>query len=120
AWINLGVARYQAGDWEGALVAWENLTGKNSQTLEEELLTLNNLAFLYRERGDSPRARELLERALAKLEAQGGYARIEAMLRGNLGEVAARDGDIAGDERLYGEALEMARRMRARGHVAAT
>src|SRR5436305_808437 len=62
AWNNLGVARSLAGDWDGALEAWEKLTGKSGQTLEEELHNLNNLGFLYRERGDSPRARELFPR----------------------------------------------------------
>ena len=114
AWNNLGVARYLAGDWDGAVEAWENLRARHGQTAEEELLTLNNLAFLCRERGDSPRARELLEQALAKLEARGAYPRIEAMVRANLGEVAAREGDVAAAQRLYGEALEIARRIGAR------
>jgi signal transduction histidine kinase/tetratricopeptide (TPR) repeat protein len=120
AWNNLGVARYLAGQWDGALEAWEKLTQKNRQTLEEELLTLNNLGFLYRERGDSPRARELLGRALEKVRASAGYARIEAMLRGNLGEVAAREGELAAAEKLYGETLEIARRIGARDEVVET
>jgi signal transduction histidine kinase len=120
SWNNLGVARYLAGQWEGALEAWEKLTEKDSQTLEEELLTLNNLGFLYRERGDSPRARELLGRALEKIQASGGYARIEAMVRGNLGEVAAREGDLATAEKLYGQTLEIALAIGARDEVVET
>ncbi|TMA25415.1 MAG: GAF domain-containing protein, partial [Deltaproteobacteria bacterium] len=42
------------------------------------------------------------------------------MLCGNLGEVAAREGDIANAERLYGEALEIARRIGARDEVVET
>jgi signal transduction histidine kinase len=114
AWNNLGVARYLAGEWDGALEAWQRLTEKKARTLEEELITLNNLGFLYRERGDSPRARKQLERALAKIQQSGGYARIEAMILGNLGEVAAREGDLAGAEALYGRTLEIARRIEAR------
>ncbi len=114
AWINLGVARYLSGDWDGALDAWEKLTGKSGQTLEEELLNLNNLAFLYRERGDSPRAKALLTRALSKLRRATGYARIEAMLCGNLGEIAAREGDAAGARALYRQTLDIARRIGAR------
>ena len=114
AWNNLGVARYLAGEWDGALEAWEKLAEKKSQTLEEELITLNNLGFLYRERGDSPRARELLRRGLARLQLSGGYARIEAMMLGNLGELAAREGDLPGAEALYGRTLEIARRIGAR------
>ncbi|HZX94976.1 MAG TPA: serine/threonine-protein kinase, partial [Myxococcales bacterium] len=120
AWNNLGVARYLAGNWSGALEAWERLAQKKTQTLEEELLTLNNLGFLYRERGDLPRARELLDNAISKIRSAGGYARIEAMARGNLGETAARAGDLAAAERLYGEALEIARRIGARDEVVET
>jgi serine/threonine-protein kinase PknK len=113
AWINLGVARYLSGDWDGALDAWEKLTGKSGQTLEEELLNLNNLSFLYRERGDSPRAKSLLTRALDKVRRATGYARIEAMLCGNLGEIAAREGDAAGARALYRQTLEIAHRIGA-------
>ncbi|HET9754089.1 MAG TPA: tetratricopeptide repeat-containing sensor histidine kinase, partial [Myxococcales bacterium] len=120
AWNNLGVARCLAGDWHGALEAWERLTEKKGQTLEEELLTLNNLGFLYRERGDLPRARELLGDALSRIRSAGGYARIEAVVCGNLGEVAAREGDVAGAERFYAQALEIARRIGARDEVVET
>jgi signal transduction histidine kinase len=120
AWINLGVARYLSGDWDGALDAWEKLTGKSGQTLEEELLNLNNLAFLYRERGDSPRAKALLTGALTKLRRATGYARIEAMLCGNLGEIAAREGDAAAARSLYRQTLEIARRIGARDEAVET
>ncbi len=119
AWNNLGAARYLAGEWDGALEAWEKLREK-SQTLEEELLILNNLGSLYRERGDSPRARDLLQQALAKIQQAGGHARIEAMVRGNLGEVAAREGDAAGARALYRETLEIAQRTGARGELVET
>ncbi len=114
AWNNLGVARYLAGEWDGALEAWEKLTEKKTRTLEEELITLNNLGFLYRERGDWPRARELLRRALSRIELSAGYARIEAMILGNLGEIAAREGELAEAEALYGRTSEIARRIGAR------
>jgi len=120
AWNNLGVARYLAGDWDGALEAWEKLTGKSGQTLEEELHNLNNLGFLYRERGDSPRARELFTRALTKVRRAGGYARIEAMVCGNLGEIAAREGDPASAGELYRQTLEIARRIGARDEILET
>jgi tetratricopeptide (TPR) repeat protein/putative methionine-R-sulfoxide reductase with GAF domain len=119
AWNNLGAARYLAGEWEGALEAWEKLRDK-SQTLEEELLILNNLGSLYRERGDSPRAKELLQQGLAKIQQAGGHARIEAMIRGNLGEVAAREGDLAGAAALYRETREIAERTGARDELAET
>jgi serine/threonine-protein kinase PknK len=120
AWNNLGVARYLAGDWSGALEAWEKLSGKKDQTTEEELLTLNNLGFLYRERGDFPRARELLTRALTKIRRGGGYARIEAMVCGNLGEIAAREGDASAAEALYRQTIEIARRIGARDELLET
>jgi signal transduction histidine kinase/tetratricopeptide (TPR) repeat protein len=113
AWNNLGAARYLAGEWDGALEAWEKLREK-SQTIEEELLILNNLGSLYRERGDSPRAKDLLQQALAKIQQAGGYARVEAMVRGNLGEIAAREGDLAGAGTLYRDTLEIARQTGAR------
>jgi signal transduction histidine kinase/tetratricopeptide (TPR) repeat protein len=119
AWNNLGAARYQAGEWDGALEAWEKLREK-SQTLDEELPILNNLGSLYRERGDSPRARDLLQQALAKIQQAGGYARIEAMVRGNLGEIAAREGDLAGAEVLYRDTLEIARQTGARDELVET
>jgi signal transduction histidine kinase/tetratricopeptide (TPR) repeat protein len=114
AWNNLGVARYLAGEWDRALEAWEKLGDSKSRTLEEELLTLNNLGYLYRDRGDLPRAKDLLRRALSKIQEAGGYARLEAMVRGNLGEVFAREGDLAGAQALYLETLEIARRIDAR------
>jgi signal transduction histidine kinase/tetratricopeptide (TPR) repeat protein len=113
SWNNLGVTRYLAGDWAGALQAWEKLAAR-PQTLEQELLTLNNLGFLYRERGDLPRARELLQRAREKLSAAGGFARLEATVRGNLGEIAARAGDLATAAVLYRETAELALRLGAR------
>jgi len=119
AWNNLGAARYLAGEWDGALEAWEKLREK-SQTLEEELPILNNLGSLYRERGDWPRAKELLEQALAKIGQAGGHARIEAMVRGNLGEIAAREGDVAGAAALYRETLEIAERTGARDELVET
>ncbi|MFL5313234.1 MAG: GAF domain-containing protein, partial [Myxococcales bacterium] len=119
AWNNLGAARYLAGEWDGALEAWEKLREKG-QTLEEELLILNNLGSLYRERGDSPRAKDLLQQGLAKIQQAGGHARIEAMIRGNLGEVAAREGDLAGAAALYHETREIAERTGARDELAET
>lgn len=120
AWNNLGVARYLAGEWDRALEAWEKLGGKKCQTVEEELLTLNNLGYLYRDRGDLPRAKDLMARALGKIQEVGGYARMEAMVRGNLGEVAAREGDLAGAEELYLETLAIARRIDARDEIVET
>jgi signal transduction histidine kinase/tetratricopeptide (TPR) repeat protein len=120
AWNNLGVARYLAGEWDRALEAWEKLGTKKSRTIEEELLTLNNLGYLYRETGDLPRAKDLLRRALAKISEAGGYARMEALVRGNLGEVAAREGDLQGAEALYLTTLELARRIDARDEVVET
>ncbi|HWE23945.1 MAG TPA: ATP-binding protein [Myxococcales bacterium] len=120
AWNNLGVARYLAGEWEGALEAWEKLAGRTSRTVEEELVTLNNLAYLYRERGDFPRAKDLLRRALARIGEVGGYARLDAMVRGNLGEVAAREGDFAAAESLLQETKEVARRIDARDELLET
>ena len=119
AWLNLGAARYLAGEWDGALEAWEKLREK-SQTGEEELLTLNNLGSLYRERGDFPRAKDLLEQALSKIQQAGGYARIEAMVRGNLGEIAAREGEVARAAELYRDTLEIAQRTGARDEVVET
>ncbi len=117
AWNNLGVARYLAGEWDQALEAWEKLSGKKDQTLEEELLNLNNLGFLYRERGDWPRARELLTRALESIRRAGGHARIEAMVCGNLGEVAAREGDPAAAGALYEKTIEISQRIGARDEL---
>ncbi|HKC61247.1 MAG TPA: ATP-binding protein [Myxococcales bacterium] len=119
AWNNLGAARYLAGDWDGALEAWEKLR-ERSQTLEERLLLLNNLGSLYRERGDLPRAKELLERALAEIQEAGGHARIDAMVRGNLGEIAALSGDPARAGALYRQTLEIAQRIGARDEVVET
>ena len=120
AWNNLGAARYLAGEWDRALEAWEKLGTKKARTLEEELLTLNNLGNLYRERGDLPRAKDLLRRALAKIREAGGYARMEALVRGNLGEVAAREGDLQAAQALYLETLEQALRIDARDEVVET
>ena len=119
AWNNLGAARYLAGEWDGALEAWVKLREK-SQTLEEQLHILNNLGSLYRERGDFPRSKDLLQQALAKIQQAGGYARIEAIVRGNLGEVAAREGDLARAGALYRETLEIAERTGARDELAET
>ncbi len=118
-WNNLGVARYLAGDWAGALDAWEVLR-ERAETLEQELLTLNNLGFLDRERGDLPRSRELLQHALGKIRRAGAYARIEAIVRGNLGETAARAGDVAGAEEHYRQALEIAARVGCRDEIVET
>ena len=120
AWNNLGVARYLAGEWDQALEAWEKLGGKRDRTLEEELLNLNNLGFLYRERGDWPRARELFNRALASIRRAGSHARIEAMVCGNLGEIAAREGDPAAAEALYEQTVAIARRIGARDELLET
>ena len=120
AWNNLGAARYLAGEWDRALEAWEKLGTKKARTLEEELLTLNNLGILYRETGDLPRAKDLLRRALAKIREAGGYARMEALVRGNLGEVAAREGDLQTAQALYLETLEQALRIDARDEVVET
>src|SRR5438128_1153759 len=119
AWNNLGAARYLAGEWDGALEAWVKLREK-SQTLEEQLHILNNLGSLYRERGDLPKAKDLLQQALAKIQQAGGYARIEAFVRGNLGEVAAREGDVVGAGALYRETLEIAQRTGARDELVET
>jgi len=120
AWNNLGISYYLAGEWDRALEAWEKLSGKKEQTLEEELLNLNNLGFLYRERGDWPRARELFNRALARIRHAGGHARIEAVVCGNLGEIAAREGDPAAAEALYRQTVEIARRIGARDELLET
>ena len=81
---------------------------------------MNNLGFLYRERGDWPRARELLNRALARIRHAGGHARIEAVVCGNLGEIAARQGDSAAAEALYRQTVEIARRIGARDELLET
>jgi signal transduction histidine kinase/tetratricopeptide (TPR) repeat protein len=114
AWNNLGVTHYLAGEWDRALEAWEKFGASKSRTLEEELLRLNNLGYLYRDRGDFPRAKDLLRQALSKIQEAGGYARLEAMVRGNLGEVFAREGELATAEALYSETLEIAGRIDAR------
>jgi len=72
----------------------EKLTGKSGQTLEEELHNLNNLGFLYRERGDSPGPGSCSPRAdqgpaRGRIRAHRGHG-----VR-NLGEIAAREGDRA-------------------------
>jgi signal transduction histidine kinase/tetratricopeptide (TPR) repeat protein len=120
AWNNLGVARYLAGEWDRALEAWEKVGASNTQTLEQELLTLNNLGYLHRERGDLPRARDCFRKALTKIRDSGGYARLEATVCGNLGEVAAREGDLAAAQTLYDETLEIARRIEARDEILET
>jgi signal transduction histidine kinase/tetratricopeptide (TPR) repeat protein len=120
AWNNLGVTRYLAGEWDRALEAWEKLGEKQGRTLEEELLTLNNLGFLYSERGDTPRAREMFRRALTRIERAGGHARIEAMVRGNLGDIAAREADPAAAAALYRQARAIAERIGARDELVET
>ena len=120
AWNNLGVARYLSGEWDRALEAWQRLGDSSAQTLEQELLTLNNLGYLHRERGDLPRARDCFRNALAKIRDSGGYLRMEATVRGNLGEVAAREGDLAAAQTLYDETLEIARRIDARDELLET
>ncbi|HWE22768.1 MAG TPA: ATP-binding protein [Myxococcales bacterium] len=119
AWNNLGAARYLAGNWDGALDAWERLR-ERSQTVEERLLLLNNLGSLYRERGDLPRAKDLLNRALAEIAESRGHARLEAMVRGNLGEIAAREGDVREAEALYRQTQEIAHRLGARDELVET
>src|SRR5207237_8526648 len=67
-----------------------------------------------------PRARGLLNRALARIRHAGGHARVEAVGCGNRGEIAAREGDPAAAEALYRQTVEIARRIGARDELLET
>jgi transcriptional regulator with GAF, ATPase, and Fis domain len=108
----LGLARYTAGDLEGAQAPLEQalalVGGEGADPLERARIT-NSLALLHQRRGELGEARrrylECLELALALQ-----HLPYQATLLQNLASVAEREGDHVAALARYQESLEAARR----------
>jgi len=104
---NLGAACYFHGDWQRARTSWERFH-RLCERLDEhsELVNaLNNLGSLYRELGQFAQALTALDRG-TEVARETGHAHMQLMIRGNQGEVLARQGDLASAREIYEEVLD--------------
>lgn len=88
---NIAVCQYLLGQWEAAADHWQIAVriAEQSGEVAEQLVLLNNLGYLYLERGLFPQAEGALTRAL-ELAERTASVRLEIIVCGNLGELRMR------------------------------
>lgn len=115
---NLGVVSYLRGRWVDAARHWEAFVDVCERTGErnERIMLLNNLGVLYSDRAELERAEATLQQGLS-LARRIGFARIEAMLEANLGEVRVRKGHFSEAEECYRRCESIATEIDARDEL---
>ena len=108
---NLGHHRWWVGDYAGAAAALgESLAACQATGDPRSPLVLEILALVHMARGDTPEALNLLEEAVAALDA-GGDARMAVQVRADLGEAHRRSGHLEVAAEILLEGLDTAQRI---------
>jgi DNA-binding NarL/FixJ family response regulator len=115
----LGNIAYEQGDLAAARAAHEeSLTRRRAVAPDSVAVSLTNLAVVFFDLGDDDAARACHEEALALRRAVGDPNGIAFALNG-LGQIAARQGDLALAVQRFDEAIVL-RREQDTGHLAAS
>lgn len=115
---NLGIVRYQQGDWLAAIEAWEDFRElvRRADNATELTLAWNNLGCLYRDTGQLDRAEDAFDRSL-ELARRYRLARTIPMVLGNMAECSAVRGRTSLAEGQYAECISKATELGATDEV---
>jgi tetratricopeptide (TPR) repeat protein len=108
---DIGIMYYQKGDWHKALKYYEaglDIKRKNQTPVRSLVNSLSNTANMYSETGDSTKAIQLLNEALAILNKEKLSPRASfALIYDTLGKVNRQDENLTAAEDMFQKALDI-------------